>query len=401
MPGNGRAVPYAGTGRHRAHVGASLSPATVPLLDLRAQHAPLGDALRSAAERVCDSQQFILGPEVSALETELAAFVGSRFAVGVSSGSDALLCALLALGVEPGDEVVTTPFSFIATAEAIVRCGATPRFVDIQPDTFNLNPAALAATLNGRTRAVIPVHLFGHPARMDLIREICAARGVAVVEDAAQAFGGAYQGRRLGAWGNLGCYSFFPSKPLGGWGDGGMIVTDDAALAERCRELRQHGTRDKHTFTRVGGNFRLDALQAAILRVKLPHVERWRDARAAHARAYRDALKPIDQLAVPPASDAPSNSAHAHYTLRVLQGGRAALAEYLRARGVETAIYYSTPLHLQPCFEQLGLTRGALPESERASDEALSIPLYAEMSVEQRDHVIASIHAFFETENLR
>ncbi len=376
-------------------------PITVPLLDLRAQHAPLRDALRAAVDRVCESQQFILGPEVAAFESELSTYAGARFAIGVSSGSDALLCALLALGVGSGDEVITTPFTFIATAEAIARSGATPRFVDIDPRTLNLAPAGLANALNERTKAVIPVHVFGYPAAMPAIRELCTAGGVSIVEDAAQALGGRYQERRLGAWGDLGCYSFFPSKPLGAFGDGGMIVTDDGGLAERCRALRQHGATDKRTFAGLGGNFRLDALQAAVLRVKLPHVPRWIEARETHAGAYGAALSDLDGIELPPGRDARSSPAFALYTLRARHGRRAALAEHLRRCGVQTAAYYTTPLHLQPCFARLGLRRGALPESERAADEVLSIPLYAEMSGEQRNHVVASIRAFFDRPNLR
>jgi len=366
----------------------------VPLLDLRVQHQALREPLAAAVQRVADSQQFILGSEVAEFEAELAHFVGARFAVGVSSGSDALLCALMALGVGSGDEVVTSPFTFIATAEAIVRCGATPRFVDVERATLNLNPAELAPALTPRTKAVIPVHLFGHSARIDAIQDLCAARGIAVIEDAAQALGGAYRGRKLGTWGQIGCYSFFPSKPLGAFGDGGMLVTDDADLAERCRELRSHGTRDKQTFVRIGGNFRLDALQAAILRVKLPHLPAWIEARQTHARAYSEALQGIEAVTLP-ASEPGASSAWAHYTLRVPASRRSELIEYLRGRGVQTAVYYPRPLHLQPCFANLDLKHGVLPESERAAEQVLSIPLYPELDVEQREAVAAAIREFF------
>jgi dTDP-4-amino-4,6-dideoxygalactose transaminase len=364
------------------------------LLDLRAQYALIRAEVRRAMDRVCDSQEFVLGGEVERFETELAEFVGARFAIGSSSGSDALLCALLALALEPGSEVITTPFTFVATAEAIARAGARPRFVDIEPDTMNIDPRRIASAIDERTRAIIPVHLFGWPAKLDAIGELCRARSIAVVEDAAQALGGSYRARSLGTWGTLGCFSFFPSKPLGAFGDGGMIVTDDERLAQRCRELRSHGTRDKTEFVRLGGNYRLDALQAAILRVKLAHLRSWLEARRSHAEVYDAVFGHVAGLVVPRVEPGAS-PAFANYTLRVLDGRRDALAAFLRARGIQTAVYYARPLHLQPCFAALGLGRGAFPESERAAEEVLSIPLYPELTAEQRNFLIESIEAFF------
>jgi dTDP-4-amino-4,6-dideoxygalactose transaminase len=374
--------------------GAQSPIVAVPLLDLRAQYATVRDGVRAAIDRVCETQELILGAEVELLETEVARFLATDFGVGVSSGSDALLCALMALGIGAGDEVITTPFTFIATAEAIVRCGAMPRFVDIEPATMNLDPEQVAAAINPRTKAVLPVHLFGHPAELDPLAALARRHGVVIVEDAAQAFGAAYRGRKLGTWGILGCFSFFPSKPLGAFGDGGMIVTSDAGLAQRCRNLRSHGSPDKRTYQELGGNFRLDALQAAILRVKLGHVEHWLAARRAHALAYRDALGDLPGVVLPhmqPDSEPAVNL----YTLRVRDGRRDALAACLRARGIQTAVHYPLPLHLQPCFRELGLLPGALPESENAAREVLSIPLYPELTAGQRDYVVDSIRGFF------
>lgn len=364
----------------------------VPLVDLRAQYRAVKDEVREAIDRVCEAQSFILGAEVARFEAALAEFVGARFAVGVSSGSDALLCALLALELAPGDEVVTTPFTFVATAEAIMRSGATPRFVDIEPESMNLDPTAVRRACGPRTKVILPVHLFGHPAPLSEIAEIAAEHGLHVVEDAAQALGGRSGSRSLGAWGAMGCYSFFPSKPLGAFGDAGALVTDDAVLAERCRALRSHGSSDRVTYAYAGGNFRLDALQAAVLAVKLRYLSGWIAARRAHARAYADSLRGIAGLGLPAFDE---DGAFANYTVRVTGGKRAALAEHLQNRGIQTAIHYPLPLHLQPRFAELGYGAGSCPESERAAREVLSLPLYPELGEEQRTQVIEAIRAFF------
>jgi dTDP-4-amino-4,6-dideoxygalactose transaminase len=366
----------------------------VPFYDPEPRTEVLAGELRAAFERVLLSGRFILGPEVETFEAELARFVGVRHAIGVSSGSDALLCALSALGIGPGDEVLSTPFTFFATSGAILRLGAVPRYVDVRVETLNIDPRRLEAAIGPRTRAILVVHLFGEPAEMAAIAEVAARHSLPVVEDAAQALGAAFAERRAGAWGKFGCFSFFPSKPLGGFGDGGMVVTDDPALAERCRLLRAHGATRKGEHVLAGYNCRLDALQAALLGVELPRLEGWLSARAARASVYDAAfagLAPISLLQGHPEA----RSAHAVYTLRVKNGRRDELARHLDSRGVGTAVYYRTPLHLQPALAGSKLAPGALPESERAAGEVLSLPLFPELRPEQQEHVIASVREFF------
>lgn len=343
--------------------------------------------LGAAFTRVLASRQFILGAEVGAFESELAHYLDTAFAVGVSSGTDALVCALLALDIGPGDEVVTTPFTFIATAEAIARVGARPVFADIDPVTLNLDPARLVRT--PRTRAVIPVHLFGHPAELASLD-----LDLPVIEDAAQAIGARAGGRRVGTLGRLGCFSFFPTKPLGALGDGGAVVTADAALAERIRRLRQHGSAEKHLYVELGGNFRLDALQAAFLRAKLPRLDGWLEERRAAAAAYSQELAGLDELALP-VTRAGTEPAWAHYVVRVRDGRRDALARHLDARGIATAVYYPRPLHLQPVFAKLGYARGDFPRAERAADEVLALPLFPGLTAEQRGRVVDAVRGFF------
>lgn len=341
--------------------------------------------LGAAFTRVLASRQFILGAEVGAFESELARYLGSPHAIGVSSGTDALVCALLSLDIGPGDEVLTTPFTFIATAEAIARVGARPVFADIDPVTLNLDPARVVRTPN--TRAVIPVHLFGHPAEL-------APLELPIIEDAAQAIGARAGGRRVGTLGRLGCFSFFPTKPLGALGDGGAVVTAEAALAERIRRLRQHGSAEKHLYVELGGNFRLDALQAAFLRVKLPCLDGWLEQRRAVALAYSRELAGIDELALPPTREG-TEPAWAHYVVRVQDGRRDALARHLDARGIATAVYYPRPLHLQPLFAKLGYARGDFPHAERAADEVLALPLFPGLTAEQRGRVVDAVRGFF------
>ena len=366
----------------------------VPLVDLAAQHAPLEPDLDRALYRVRASHRFVLGPEVAAFEAEVAASLGVVHAIGVSSGSDALLAALMALEIGPGDEVVTTPFTFFATAAAALRLGATLSFVDIDPNTLNLDVNRLEAAMTPRTRAIVPVHLFGRPVAMDAVGAIASRYDVAVVEDAAQAFGARYLGRSAGAWGTFGCFSFFPSKPLGAFGDGGLIVTSDAALAAHCRRIRQHGAADKHEHLEIGGNFRLDELQAAVLRVKLPHAAFWAAERRAHAAAFDRALGGVSGVRLLAPATAGFESAAAHYTIRVTGGRRSELARHLADKGVETAVHYPRPLHRQPALEVLGVQSTGLEESERAAAEVLSLPLYAGMTDEQREYVVASIREF-------
>lgn len=359
---------------------------TVPLLDLKAQYATIKDDVDAAVHRVMDSQYFINGPEVSALEQEVAAYSGAAHGVGVSSGTDALLVALMALGVGPGDEVITTPYSFFATAGVIARLGARPVFVDIEAHSFNIDPAAAAAAVTARTKVIMPVHLYGRVADMDPL----LALGVPVVEDAAQAIGARDgQGRAAGSIGTVGCFSFFPSKNLGGFGDGGMVVTQDGNLARMIAMLRMHGMEPKYYHRYVGGNFRLDALQAAVLRVKLPRLDGWSAARRRNAARYRELFAQAGlagRVGLP--EDVPGHI-YNQFVIRV--ANRDALQAHLRTCGVGTEIYYPVPLHRQECFAELGYPDGSMPESERAARETLALPIYPELSDAQQDHVVAAV----------
>ncbi len=353
----------------------------VPLLDLSAQNQPLRADVLAAIARVVDSGHFIMGPDVEAFERELATTTGATHAISLSSGTDALLVALMALGVGPGDEVVTTPFSFFATAGAIARLGARPVFADIDPSTFNLDPVAAAAACTSRTRALITVHLYGRAAARPAVT-------VPVIEDAAQSIGSAPLA------GLCGCLSFFPSKNLGAFGDAGALYTDDAAFADRVRLLRTHGGRPKYYHQAIGGNFRLDTLQAAVLRVKLPHLTGWTAARRANADRYRrlaaaHARFPAE-IRLP--DDAPG---HIYNQFVIRTPRRDALREHLTRAGIGTEIYYPVPFHLQPCFSYLELREGSFPHAEAAAREALALPIYPELSEAQQVHVIDEIAAFF------
>lgn len=366
---------------------AEPAPTPVPLLDLTAHHAPLLDALQEAMARVVASNRFILGPEVEALEAACATLTGARHAVGVSSGTDALLVALMALGVGPGDEVITTPFSFFATAGVIHRLGATPVFVDVDPVTFNLDVGRVEGAITPRTRAILPVHLFGQPCDVAALQDLACAHGLPIVEDAAQAIGATSDRGPIGSVGLLGCFSFFPTKNLGAFGDAGLVTTSDDDLAERVRRLRVHGAKPKYFHAAVGGNFRLDALQAAVLNVKLPHLERFTAARRRNAdrydAAFADAGLPPERL-VTPRRVFPGH-VYNQYTIRTDR--RDALRAHLRERGVGTEIYYPRPLHLQACFAHLGHREGDLPVAERAAGEVLSLPIYPELE-EARQRVV-------------
>lgn len=367
----------------------------VPFFDPRPQHAPLAAQLQYAFNSFLDQPRFILGEHVAQFEREACRQLQVAHAIGVSSGTDALLCSLLALGVGPDDEVITTPFTFAATAEAIVRVGAVPRFVDIDSTTLNLDVAAVAAAITSRTRAVIAVHLFGAPVDMTALLALAKQHGLAVVEDAAQAWGAQHQGRPVGGLGRLGAFSFFPSKPLGGWGDGGLIVTQDAELAERCRQLRSHGKNARGEFTVLGGNFRLDALQAALLEVKLQRVEQWQRERAAIAEQYSRGLSDVPGLRLP-SPPMHGISAWSVYTLRIASGGkrnRDAVRAALLDGGVETAVYYPQPLHREAVFRSAVLPHAALPNAERAACEVLSLPIFPGMSADQQAHVINQLRA--------
>ncbi len=381
-------------------------PQSVPLLDLKAQHDSLRTEILQAIERVLESNQFILGPEVERLETRLATYCGTTHAVGVSSGTDALLVSLMAFDIRPGDEVITTAYSFFATAGVIARVGATPKFVDIDPITYNLQPAAVAAAITSRTKAVIPVHLFGQCADMAPILDAAAARRIHVIEDAAQAIGAEYKdGRRTGSMGTTGCLSFFPTKNLGGAGDGGAVVTSDAALAEKLRTLRVHGSKPKYHHKLIGGNFRLDAIQAAVLNVKLNHLDQWTKRRQENAARYTalfesSGLPERAGIRLPVAIYKDSiNSLSPHYHIYnqyiIRAPDRDRLREHLTNAGIGTEIYYPVPFHLQECFRNLDYRAGAFPESERAASETLALPIYPELTAAQQEAVVESIRTFY------
>jgi dTDP-4-amino-4,6-dideoxygalactose transaminase len=370
----------------------------VPLLDLKQQHLNLRDELRAALGRVLDSQQFILGEDVRLLESELARYTRARHAVGCGSGSDALLLALLALDAGAGGEVVTTPFTFFATAGAVVRAGARPVFVDIEPRTYNIDPARVADAITGRTRAVLPVHLYGQMAEMGEILSAASARGVRVIEDAAQAIGAEDgQGRSAGAVGDAGCFSFYPTKNLGAAGEAGLVTTNDADLAERLRRLRVHGGATEYHHDEVGFNSRLDTFQAAVLRVKLPHLDAWSDARRARAEVYTRLLDQagLTESVTPPFITSGARHIFHQYVVRVPEARRDALLEHLKQNGVGTKVYYPVPLHLQPCFADLGYRAGDFPESERAARETLALPMFPELTGAQQEYVVETLRRFF------
>jgi len=368
----------------------------VPLLDLGAQYQSIRDEVLPALQAVVESQQFIMGPAVAQLEAAVAKVSHARHGVGCASGTDALLLPLKILGLRPGDEVITTPFTFFATAGAIVNAGGTPVFVDIDPATFNIDPAAVEAALTPRTRAIVPVHLYGQLAAMERLMAVAGRRGVPVIEDACQAIGARRsidgEWRMAGELGWVGAYSFFPSKNLGAWGDAGMIVTSDDQAAERLRKFRLHGGAKQYHHDEVGTNSRLDTLQAAILLAKLPHLAAWSAARRQHAEYYGRGLAGLPQV-TPPTVD-PSNEHIFHqYTLRVER--RDELQAYLKAKGIGTAVYYPVPLHLQKCFSALGYRTGQLPVAERVAGEVLSLPVYPELTRAQLDYVVDAIRGFY------
>ena len=365
-------------------------------LDLRAQFAPIREEVMSAITRVVDSQYFILGPEVDQFEQEIATKLGAKHAVGCASGTDALILALMAAGIGPGHEVITTPFSFIATAGSIAWVGAKPVFVDIDPATFNIDPQKIAAAITPQTRAIMPVHLFGLPADMDPILELAKVRNLLVVEDAAQAIGSRYRDRFIGTLGDFGCFSFFPSKNLGGAGDGGVVTTNDAAFAGRLRMLRMHGSKTKYFHEILGTNSRLDALQAAVLRVKLRHLDRWekgRENRAARYRQLFEATGLSKSISVPPVP--PANFHHVYNQFTIRASRRDELKESLRLAGIPTEIYYPLCLHLQQAFSHLGYRAGQFPNAEKASQEALSLPVYPELSDAHQDLVVQAVEKFY------
>ena len=377
----------------------------VPLLDLKAQYHAIQPEITAAVAEVFATQAFILGPKVQAFEQACAAYCGAPHAVGVSSGTDALLMALMAEGIGPGDEVITTPYTFFATAGCIARLGARPVFVDIEPRSFNLDAGQIAAKLTPQTKAIIPVHLYGCMADMDPINALARQHRLTVIEDACQAIGAEYHGRRTGACGDYGCFSFFPTKNLGGAGDGGLITTGDAARAAKLAALRNHGMEPKYYHKILGGNFRLDALQAVVLHVKLRHLDAWTAARRHNAARYGKlfgaaglAPQPVTLPTTPcaAAGQADGEGCHCHvfnqYIVRVPR--RDALRAFLTERGIGSEVYYPVPLHLQECFRHLGYHAGDFPESERAAAETLALPIYPELSDAQAECVVATIGEF-------
>lgn len=368
----------------------------VAFQDLRSLHAPLRQQLVEAVAAVIDSGQFILGPEVNQLETEIAAYTGARFAVGCSSGSDALYLALRALDVGPGDRVITTPFTFFATAGAISRTGARPVFVDVEPQTLNLDPKRLAAELSrsGRPAAVIVVHLYGGAADLDAILELCQAAGCPLIEDAAQAIGAEYKGRRVGTFGAAGCISFYPSKNLGALGDAGMLLTNDPQLAERVRLLRVHGSRDRYVHELVGINGRLDAIQAAVLRRKLPYLEEWTRRRQHNAQLYERFLAGAGlPIQLPQPASYQTRHVYHQYVIRCPR--RQELQDYLQEHGIDTEVYYPLPLHLQPCYRDLGYREGDFPVAEQAAREVLALPIHPGLHEADIAYVAAAIRQFY------
>jgi dTDP-4-amino-4,6-dideoxygalactose transaminase len=370
----------------------------VPLLDLKAQYEPIRSEVEAAVIEVLEGQAFILGPAVQKCEEAVAKYCGSRYAVGVSSGTDALLCAMMAEGLGPGDEVITSPYTFFATVGCIARLGAKARFVDIDPETFNFRPELVDAQITPRTRGIIPVHLFGQMTPMEHLSELCVRHQLWLMEDAAQAIGTTAAGRQAGSCGKYGCFSFFPSKNLGAAGDAGLITTQDEATAQRLRILRSHGGHPKYFHGVVGGNFRLDSIQAAIVSVKLKYLDRWSRQRAANARRY-DQLFTAAGLVPEPVTlprvlrpQEPTSHIFNQYVIRIPQRDR--LKQYLTEHGVGTEVYYPRPMHIQECFANLGYRQGDFPEAEKAADESLALPIFPELRDDQAEYVVNCIRDF-------
>ncbi len=374
----------------------------IPLLDLTRQYRQIRDELIPKLTELFESQQFILGKPVQELETRMAAYCGASHAVGVSSGTDALLLALMTIDIRPGDRVITTPYTFFATAGVIHRLGAVPVFVDIEPDTFTIDPVKLAETIQAipqaekhRLRAVLPVHLYGQCADMEPILQLAATHHLVVIEDAAQAIGAEYRGKRAGAIGDFGCFSFFPSKNLGGFGDGGLVTTGTEGYRDKLLRLRVHGGAERYRHTEVGGNFRLDALQAVVLAIKLGHLDRWTEGRRANAQLYgrlfRDAGL-LERIGLP--VERTGKHVYNQFVIRVPRH-RDALQRHLTENGIGTAIYYPIPLHLQPCFAHLGAKPGDFPEAERAAQETLALPIFPELETREIERVVDAIHGYF------
>ena len=371
---------------------------SIPLLDLRAQYAPLKEQILAEIAEICDSQRFILGEKVETFEKELAAYCRSGAAVGVSSGSDALLIALMAEKIKPGDEIITTPFTFFATVGAIVRAGAKPVFADIDPATFNIDPAQIAAKITPRTRGIIPVHLFGQAADMDPIVKLAKEHGLFIIEDACQAIGAEYKGRRVGTFAQYGAFSFFPSKNLGCFGDGGAVSCDTEERAKLLKIYRNHGQSKTYIHEYVGGNFRIDALQAAILSIKLRSLDAWSEARRRNAAIYRELFGAAgleNEIVLPAEAAYPVRHIYNQFCIRVKGGKRDALRQYLLDAGIGCAVYYPLSLHLQDCFRELGGKPGDFPKSEAATGEIMALPIFGELTRSQLECVVGTIAKFY------
>jgi dTDP-4-amino-4,6-dideoxygalactose transaminase len=378
----------------------------VPLLDLKAQYRAMREELDTAVMAVIESQMFILGPEVDALEAEIATYSGVPHGVGMSSGTDALLAALMVYDLGPGDEVIVPTYTFFATAGVVARLGATPVFADIEPTTCNMSAEAVAAAVTERTKAIIPVHLYGRMAEMDTYLDMAVEQGIAVIEDAAQAIGATdTRGRKAGSIGDMGCFSFFPSKNLGGFGDGGMTITRNADIASRLKILRMHGSEPKYYHSVVGGNFRLDALQAAVLRVKLRYLDGWTEGRRRNAARYRELFadtRIAADVGAASLADAPvllptDDPGHIYNQFVIRAADRDGLQQHMRASGIGTEIYYPVPLHRQQCFAALGYGSGSLPHAEAAAQQTLALPIYAELTEQQLTRVVDSIADYYAT----
>lgn len=379
------------------HQPSASPPVSVPLIDMSRQYASIENEIQTALARVCASGKFVLGPDCSELEQSLARYCRVKHTIACASGSDALLLALMALEVGPGDEVILPSYTFFATASAVARLGARPVFADIQPDTFNIKPAAVGRLISDKTKAILPVHLYGQCADMQALVDLGMNRDLAVIEDAAQAIGAEHAGQRAGGMGDIGCFSFYPTKNLGGFGDGGLLTTNRDHLAEKLRLLRVHGMQPRYYHQLLGINSRLDSLQAAVLNVKLPHLDDWTEARQHHAERYAGLFDEtgLDRVLTLPPTAPHRRHVWNQYIVRVPDGRRDALRQHLAERKIGTEIYYPVPLHLQPCFAYLGYHLGDLPETERAAAETLALPIFPELTAAEQDLVVREIAGFF------
>ena len=367
----------------------------IPIVNLKSQYQSIKDEVDTAIQRVLEHGQFILGPEVTTLEEEIAAYCGTKFAVGVASGTDAIRLALLACGIGAGDEVITTSFTFVATVETIIQCGAVPVFADIDPGNYNISPDKIEGKITARTKAILPVHLYGQAADMDPILELAKKYDLKVIEDCAQALGAEYKNRKVGSMGDAGCLSFFPSKSLGAFGDGGMVITSDPKLAEMVDLLRKHGAKSSYRYAVPGYNSRLDTIQAAILSVKLKRLDNWNKSRWGHAMLYSELFRDMDGIQ-PPFVEEYGRPSFNYYTIRIEDHrlGRDKLKEYLASRDIQSAVYYPLSLHLQVAYKALGYKQGDLPESEKAQEEVISLPMFPELSKEQVEEVARAVKEF-------